>query len=94
MCNEPGVKMGDQMTITAFHDDTVQIFGCAREPFRRRKACLGRCGEGGSSQSFNHVASNPLSDFNLVVATNQYVLPVLSYLMLTRHWPFVRVEKC
>ena len=31
--------------------------------------------------------SNPLSDLNLVVATNQYALLVLSYLMCTQHWP-------
>ena len=42
--------MDDEMIITAFHEDTVHVFGCAR-----RKACHVTCGEGVSSQSFSHM---------------------------------------
>ncbi|XP_067038840.1 uncharacterized protein [Acropora muricata] len=31
--------------------------------------------------------SSPLSDYNRVVASNQFALPVLVYLMWTQHWP-------
>ena len=31
--------------------------------------------------------SSPLSDYNRVVASNQFALPVLGYLMWTQHWP-------
>ena len=30
--------------------------------------------------------SSPLSDYNRVVASNQFALPVLGYLMWTQHW--------
>ena len=31
--------------------------------------------------------SSPLSDYNRVVASNQFALPVLGYLIWTQHWP-------
>ena len=31
--------------------------------------------------------SGPLSDYNRVVASNQFALRVLGYLMWTQHWP-------
>ena len=31
--------------------------------------------------------SSPLSDYNRIVASNQFALPVLGYLIWTQHWP-------
>ena len=36
--------------------------------------------------------SRPLSDFNRVIATNQFALPVLNYLMWTQHWPITELR--
>ena len=38
-------------------------------------------------QRLSVIWSSPLSDFNRVIATNQFALPVLNYLMWTQHWP-------
>ena len=35
---------------------------------------------------------SPLSDVNRVIATNQFALPVLSYLMWTQHWPITELR--
>ncbi|XP_068726388.1 uncharacterized protein [Montipora capricornis] len=37
--------------------------------------------------------SSPLSDHSRVVATNQYALPVLSYLMWTQTWPLAQLQQ-
>ena len=37
--------------------------------------------------------SSPLSDHSEVVATNQYALPVLSYLMWTQTWPLGQLQQ-
>ncbi|XP_068737747.1 uncharacterized protein [Montipora capricornis] len=36
--------------------------------------------------------SSPLSDVNRVIATKQFALPVLSYLMWTQHWPITELR--
>ena len=36
--------------------------------------------------------SIPLSDFNQVIATNQFALPVLNYLMWTQQWPITELR--
>ena len=33
-----------------------------------------------------------MSDFNRVTASNQFTLPVLSYLMWTQHWPITELR--
>ena len=37
--------------------------------------------------------SSPLSDYHRVVASNQYALPVLSYLMWTQHLPVTDLQQ-
>ena len=37
--------------------------------------------------------SSPLSDVNKVTASNQFALPVLSYLMPTQRWPMSALQK-
>ena len=37
--------------------------------------------------------SSPLSDHSKVVTTNQYALPVLSYLMWTQTWPLAQLQQ-
>ena len=37
--------------------------------------------------------SSPLSDHSRVVVTNQYALPVLSYLMWTQTWPLAQLQQ-
>ena len=37
--------------------------------------------------------TSPLSDHNRVTATNQFALPLLSYLMWTLHWPLTEFRK-
>ena len=36
--------------------------------------------------------SSPLCDFNRVIATNQFALPVLNYLMWIQHWPLTELR--
>ena len=38
------------------------------------------------------ICSSPLSDFNRVIATNQFALPMLNYLMWTQHWPITKLR--
>ena len=37
--------------------------------------------------------SSPLSDFNRIVASNQYALPALTYLMWTQHLPITELQR-
>ena len=37
--------------------------------------------------------TSPLSDHNRVTASNQFALPLLSYLMWTQHWPLTELRK-
>ena len=37
--------------------------------------------------------SSPLSDVNKITASNQYALPVLSYLMSTQRWPMSELQR-
>ena len=37
--------------------------------------------------------SSPLSDFNRVIASNQFALPVMSYLMWTQNWPITELKR-
>ena len=37
--------------------------------------------------------SSPLSDENHVIASNQFALPVLSYLMRTQRWPLTELRR-
>ena len=36
---------------------------------------------------------SPLSDFNRVIASNQFALPVVSYLMWTQNWPITELKR-
>ena len=37
--------------------------------------------------------TSPLSDYNRVVASNQFALPVLGYLMWTQQWPVMELKQ-
>ena len=37
--------------------------------------------------------SSPLSDENRVIASNQFALPVLSYVMWTQRWPLTELRR-
>ena len=43
-------------------------------------------------QRLSVIWSSPLSDFNRVIATNQFALPVLNYLMWTQHWSITELR--
>ena len=43
-------------------------------------------------QRLSVIWSSPLPDFNRVIATNQFTLPVLNYLMWTQHWPITKLR--
>ena len=37
--------------------------------------------------------SSPLSDYNKVLATNQFALPVMTYFMRTQVWPITELQR-
>ena len=39
------------------------------------------------------IRSSPLSDENRIIASNQFALPVLSYLMRTQRWPLTELGR-
>ena len=43
-------------------------------------------------QRMSVIWSSPLSDYNRVIASDQFALPVLSYLMWTQHWPITGMK--
>ena len=45
------------------------------------------------SKRLSVIWSSPLSDYHRVVASNQYALPVLSYLMWTQHLPVTDLQQ-
>ena len=44
-------------------------------------------------QRMSVIWSSPLSDYNRVIASNQFSLPLLSYLVWTQHWPITEMKK-
>ena len=44
-------------------------------------------------QRLSVIWTSPLSDANRVKATNQFALPVLTYLMWTQHWPLTELRE-
>ena len=44
-------------------------------------------------QRLSIIWSSPLSDHAKVVASNQYALPVLTYLMWTQTWPIANIQQ-
>ena len=62
----------------AQHKGPLQGVPPHQPPFHIRKEYLRR---------LSVIWSSPLSDYNRVVASNQFALPVLGYLMWTQHWP-------
>ena len=43
-------------------------------------------------QRLSVIWSSPRSNVNRVIATNQFTLPMLSYLMWTQHWPITELR--
>ena len=44
-------------------------------------------------QRLSLIWSSPLSDYNKMVATNQFAMPVLTYLMTTQCWPIMELQR-
>ena len=44
-------------------------------------------------QRLSLIWSSPLSDYSKMVGTNQFAVPVLTYLMTTQCWPIMELQK-
>ena len=73
-------------------ESTYKFLGVLENSKKEDKLVL----ENASKEYLHRLAiiwSSPLSDHPKLVATNEYALPVLSYLMWTQTWPLVQLQQ-
>ena len=84
--DESGMRMDETTTNTALGEGKHYKFLGVLENVRQDERLALACAAEEYLRRISIIWSSPLSDCNLVQATNQYALPVLRYLMWTQHW--------
>ena len=84
--DESGMGMDETTTITALGEGKHYKFLGVLENVRQDERLALACAAKEYLRRISIIWSSPLSDCNRVQATNQYALPVLQYLMWTKHW--------
>ena len=76
------LKDGEQCKFVGVQENLKQedklVLNCAAEVYLKRVSVIW---------------SSPLSDHNMITATNQFALPVLAYLMRTQNWPIADLQQ-
>ena len=76
----------------SLHASSSYKFLGVRETVMQNEKLALQCAAKAYPQRLSLIWSSPLSDSNRVTASNQFALPVLSYLMRTQHWPITELR--
>ena len=90
--DKAGVRLGQEGVVESL--DASSSYKClgVRETVMQDKKMTLDCAAKAYLQTLSLIWSSSLSDSNRVTASNQFALPVLSYLMWTQHWPMTEIR--
>ena len=87
------VKLDEKEVIKNLNAGTQYKFLGVLENIRQEDKLALECAAKVYLQRMSVIWSSPLSDENRVIASNQFALPVLSYLMWTQRWPVAELRR-
>ena len=89
----PGLKIDEQQLIKSLTEDSQYKFLGVLESIKQEDSLVLESAARVYLQRLSVIWSSPLSDHHKVVATNQFVLPVLVYFMWTQVWPITELQR-
>ena len=87
------IEVGESEVITSLKEGTYYKFLGVTENVKQEDSQVLKCAAKVYLQRMSVIWSSPLSDFNKVMASNQFALPILSYLMWTQVWPIAELQR-
>ena len=87
------IKLDESFVIQSFKQQSHYKFLGVLENTKQEDLLALECASKEYLKRLSVIWSSPLSDVNKVTASNQYALPVLSYLMPTQRWPMSKLQR-
>lgn len=87
------MEVGESDVITSLKEGAYYKFLGVMENVKQDDSRVLKCAAKVYLQRLSVIWSSPLSDFNKALATNQFALPTLSYLMWTQVWPIAELQR-
>ena len=87
------MKIADLKPIKSLDQNNAQKFQGVFENTKQEDKQVVEAAAKTYLQRLSIIWSSPLSDHAKVVASNQYALPVLTYLMWTQTWPIANIQQ-
>ncbi|XP_068708268.1 uncharacterized protein [Montipora foliosa] len=87
-----GVRLRHEGVVESLDACSTYKFLGVRETVMQDERLALECAAKAYLQRLSLIWISPLSDSNRVTASNQFALPVLSYLMWTQHWPITELR--
>ena len=88
-----GIKMDESTVITSLKEGTQYKFLGVLENLKQDDKLALKVAAKVFLRRMSVIWLSPLSDFNRVIASNQFALPVMSYLMWTQNWPITELKR-
>ena len=88
-----GMKIGPVEVIESLKEGTHYKFLRVLENIRQEDNLTLDSAAKVHQQRFSVIGSSPFSDYNKVLATNLFAVPVLTYLMWTQVWPIAELQR-
>ena len=92
-CVPAEIEVGESEVITSLKEGTSYKFLGVTENVKQEDSQVLKCAAKIYLQRMSVIWSSPLSDFNKVMASNQFALPILSYLMWSQVWPIAELQR-
>lgn len=93
MSDDSGMILDETTTITSLEDGKQCMFLGVLESVMQEDKLVLECAAKEYLRQMSAIWTSPLSDYNRVTASNQFALPVHSYLMWTQQWPIKDIQK-
>ena len=87
------IKLNESFVIQSLKQESHYKFLGVLENIKQEDLLALECASKEYLKRLSVIWSSPLSDVNKVTASNQYALPVLSYLMPTQRWPISELQR-
>ena len=87
------VKLDESFVVKCLKEQNHYKFLGVLENVKQEDKLVLECASKEFLERLSVIWSSPLSDVHRVVASNQYALPVLSYMMWTQRWPISELQR-
>ena len=87
------LKLDQSTVIEYFKEETHYTFLGVPERLLQEERLVLECAAKVYLQRLSMIWPSPLSDYNRVLASNQFAMSVLFYLMWTQHWPLAELRQ-